>query len=351
MNACEHECLGLSRSHFTLAKVRTSTVRPPIKYPSYLKYSWCPLLSVRDSLNRLWRAGRMKLGLTTMLAFSITFAAEGDFRPNGRVILLTDYGADSVYVGILKGVIYSHYPQARVDSITNSIPPFDVLSGAYVLAEACGVFPKGTVFCCVVDPGVGTSRKCIALKTNKGHLFVGPDNGLLSLVAEQEGIADVRECTNKTLWRDQYPSHTFQGRDIFGPVAAALASGVPLTNVGPKLDRLVALEVPRSRIEDDTVHGVVIRADTYGNLITNIRAKDLQTLGLRVGDSLQVTVGQASYAAPWVATYADVPEGKRLVLIQSAGFVECATNLRSLVEELGEGLRAPVTITKTRPTP
>ncbi|HNR33305.1 MAG TPA: SAM-dependent chlorinase/fluorinase, partial [Candidatus Hydrogenedentes bacterium] len=143
--------------------------------------------------------------------------------PVGRVVLCTDYGVDSVYVGILKGVIYDKFPDARVDSLTNAIPPFDIEAGARILAEGCAVYPPGTVFCCVVDPGVGTSRKGVVLETDTGQVFVAPDNGLLTLVAERDGVRALHEIANAAIWREGALSSTFHGRDIFGPVAATIA--------------------------------------------------------------------------------------------------------------------------------
>lgn len=270
--------------------------------------------------------------------------AFGQVAPNGLVILFTDYGADSIYVGALKGAIYSAFPQARIDTITHSVPAFDVLSGACMLAEAAKEFPAGTTFCCVVDPGVGTPRKRIVLETRNGLRFVAPDNGLLTLVADQFGVAAMREATNTALWRPGEVSNTFQGRDIFGPVAAALARGVPLADVGPELAALVRLDIQPPRIEDGVVHGVVTRADPYGNLVTNITPDMLAQLGLKLHDTALVTIGKSEFRAPLKPTYAAVPPGTRLLVVQSSGYVECAVNLGSLAEEIGEGAHAPVTI-------
>lgn len=266
--------------------------------------------------------------------------------PNGLVVLFTDYGADSVYVGAIKGAIYSKYPAARLDSITNSVPPFDVLAGAYMLAEACGEFPAGTTFCCVVDPGVGTPRKRIALETKNGLYFVAPDNGLLTLVAERFGIAALREAANKTLWREGEISQTFQGRDVFGPVAAALAKGVPLAEVGPELKEMVKIEVPVAHVEKDLVRGDIVRVDGYGNLVTNIRWADLEKIGFEAGESADITIGKAHFVAPIGSAYADVAAGDRLVLVQSIGYIECAINKGNLANDIGEGLHAVITIKK-----
>ena len=199
----------------------------------------------------------MKRALVALAVFWMGGYAWAGAKPNGLVILATDYGADSIYVGEIKGAIYNKFPQARVDSITNSIPPYDIVVGAYTLLESTGMFPSGTTFVCIVDPGVGTPRKPIVLETKDGQRYVGPDNGILSLVAEKYGVAEIRECANQELWRAGDVSHTFHGRDIFGPVAAALAGGAPMDKVGPKLDALTKLDFAPSAIDGATVRGLV----------------------------------------------------------------------------------------------
>jgi len=197
-----------------------------------------------------------------------------------------------------------------------------------------------------VEPGVGTSRKCIVLETKMGQRFVAPDNGLLSLVAKRDGVIHLREASNRALWRAGIKSSTFHGRDIFGPVAASLAKGVPIEEVGPELSEIVQLAISGSRIENGAVYGSVVRADSYGNLITNITAGDLDALGAKLGEMMKVTVGGTAFTAPYVSTYADVAEGEKLLLVQSMGLVECAVNKGNLAESLDAGLQAGVTIRK-----
>jgi len=266
--------------------------------------------------------------------------------PNGLVVLLTDFGADSVYVGALKGAVYTKFPEARVDAISNAVPPFDVVAGAHMLAEAAREFPPGTTFCCVVDPGVGTDRKRIVLETKTGHSFVGPDNGLLSLVAQRYGLAELREITNRKLFREGEVSQTFHGRDVFGPVAAALARGVALAEVGPELKDLVRLDVPEARLDDGTVHGTVVRSDVYGNLVTNVTREHLRAIGVHLNGVAEVTVGAAEFTAPLKSAYGDVPEGAKLLIVQSTGLVECAVNMGSLTKTIKEGPGAAVTMRK-----
>lgn len=288
---------------------------------------------------RIWMA---VIACLTMIP--VTYAESS--AANGLVVMLTDYGADSIYVGAIKGAMYTKNPAVRIDAISNSVPPFDVLAGAYMLAEVCGEFPAGTTFCCVVDPGVGTPRKCIVLETNAGQRFVAPDNGLLSIAAERFGVKQIREAANTAFWRAGAMSSTFHGRDVFGPVAAMLAGGEPLENAGPELKDLMRLEAAQARVGGGAAKGVVIREDTYGNLITNITAKDLEQLSIKPGETVQITIGKTCFDAPWKTTYADVPEGQKLVLIQSIGLLECAVNKGSLAKTTGEGLHAPVVLRK-----
>jgi S-adenosyl-L-methionine hydrolase (adenosine-forming) len=284
--------------------------------------------------------------MTRSLLACLLLAATAGAAPNGLIVLLTDYGTDSIYVGMLKGAIYTKAPEARVDAITNAVPPYDIATGARMLLEAAGEFPAGTTFCCIVDPGVGSARKCVILRTTNGLTFVAPDNGLLAPVAEKFGIADLREATNAAYWRAGVMSSTFHGRDIFGPVAAALAQGAAIEELGPALDALEPLALPVSRVDDGTIYGAVIRADVYGNLITNITPADLEKIGVALADILEITIGDTRFAAPWMKTYSSVPEGAKLALVQSMGLIEFAINQGDLEEAIGHGLHAAVQIRK-----
>lgn len=289
---------------------------------------------------------RRRLALMVLLCVvPLGIGAESP-ETNGLVILLTDYGTDSIYVGILKGAMYSRSTELKIDSITNDVPPFDVEAGAHLLLEGVQTYPPGTVFCCVVDPGVGTSRKPIVLATENGWYFVAPDNGLLTGVAARYGVAEIRQITNESLGHPGARSTTFHGRDTFGPVAAALAAGARLEDVGPKMEDMVKIDLPESRVEDGAARGRVIRVDVYGNLVTNIRAEALEQLGIGRGDGVDIVIGDDRYSAPYVKTYGEVPPGDRLVVIQSSGYVELAANMDRLAEILGEGLHAEVTLRK-----
>lgn len=286
-----------------------------------------------------------------MLALFVTLAAgvlPAVAAPNGLAALLTDYGADSIYVGVLKGAMLSKNPQVRIETVTNSIPNYDIAAGAYILAEAAKQWPAGTAFCCVVDPGVGTRRKSIAIATENGQYFVGPDNGLLSLAAARFGVASVYELSNAKYFGPNALSSTFQGRDIYGPVTAAIAGGAPLDDLGPALDKesIVKLDFPEAREDSGVIHGAVIRADGYGNLVTNIPAALMEQAGIQKGDTVDVTIGSEHFTAPYQNTYADVPEGTRLLCAQSIGMVEAAINKGDLAATIAQGLHAEVVLQK-----
>ncbi|MFB0545837.1 MAG: S-adenosyl-l-methionine hydroxide adenosyltransferase family protein, partial [Anaerolineae bacterium] len=241
---------------------------------------------------------------------------EERLRPNGLIALLTDYGEKDFYVGAVKGVIYSTFPEARVVDITHQVTPFEIHEGAVTLWLAARTFPPGTVFVAVVDPGVGTERRAIALETRNGLFFVAPDNGLLTLVMQEFGVREIREITNEE-WMRQPVSYTFHGRDIFAPVGAQLAQGSPLAEVGPIVTDPIWLPIEGARVEEDRVVGQVLMIDQYGNMQANITQDLLAQIGLSVGDAVSVQVGEVVEASQFLRTYGDVPEGEDLIFIAS----------------------------------
>jgi S-adenosylmethionine hydrolase len=255
---------------------------------------------------------------------------------NGLVVLLTDYGHSDYYVGALKGSIYSVYPEARIDDITQQVTPFNIWEGAYTLSLAAKEFPKGTVFIAVVDPGVGTGRKAIVLETEDGKLFVAPDNGLLTFVAEEMGVAGIWEIKNKAYMRPKRSfSATFHGRDIFGPVGAYLASGLPLSRVGTEMNDFVRLKIPRAIVRNGKIKGQVIRVDIYGNVITNISDDLLNEAGIRLGDLVIVNLSEHTFPVRFVRTYGEVPKGEKLCHLESRKLLEVSLNMGHLANQLG----------------
>jgi S-adenosylmethionine hydrolase len=236
------------------------------------------------------------------------------------VALLTDFGLRDHYVGTMKGVILSVCPQATLVDLTHDIAPQDITAAALELAAAYRYFPAGTVFLVVVDPGVGSPRRGIAVEAG-GYRFVGPDNGVLSLAWSDAGApVHVVELRNTALARAQI-SKTFEGRDRFAPAAGYLARGLDLGEFGPRVDDAVTLDVPEPTVIDAAIVGEVIRVDRFGNLITNIPRSLIESWS----DSVCVIV--ANHQIPRLgATYAEAPSGELCALIGSTGQLEVAVN-------------------------
>ncbi|MDZ8088392.1 MAG: SAM-dependent chlorinase/fluorinase [Nostoc sp. DedQUE12b] len=235
------------------------------------------------------------------------------------VTLLSDFGARDVYVGIMKGVIAQINPRLTVVDLTHQIPPQDIAAARFSLMNAYAHFPVGTVHLAVVDPGVGGKRRAIAVEFAQGFL-VGPDNGIFSgLLSQSPAIAAV-ELTNLNYWRTPQPSKTFHGRDIFAPVAANLASGVPLKQLGQEIDlaSLVNLDIGNCKQTTTSVMGCIQYIDHFGNLVSNIPASYVQ------GKTWCVQV--AGLSVPGRETYGEVKVGEIIALVGSHGWVEIAIN-------------------------
>jgi S-adenosyl-L-methionine hydrolase (adenosine-forming) len=218
-------------------------------------------------------------------------------------------------------------PDVEIIDITHGIRPQDVSSGAAVLAQAVPFMPDA-VHLAVVDPGVGTARPAVVIGTAKGSPLIGPDNGLLWLAAEELGGATAaHRIENVSLFLDP-PSRTFHGRDIFAPVAARLASGLSLEEVGPEvpLDALQKLSVPQPRVHDGHAHAQIVHVDHFGNLQLNVDRGDLEAMGAVLGDSVELRLGGRSKIAPWATTFSEVPPGGLMVLEDSHRHIEIAIN-------------------------
>lgn len=240
--------------------------------------------------------------------------------PENRIVtLLSDFGLSDVYVGVMKGVIAQINPALSVVDLTHQIPPQNVAAAWFNLMNAYPYFPVGTVHVAVVDPGVGSHRRAIALQLNAGFL-VGPDNGLFSGILSSYPVVAAVELTNSDYWRTVTPSTTFHGRDIFASVGAYLASGVPLEQLGKIIDAttLVKLAIPERTLIAGGIVGCIQYIDHFGNLITNIPAADVQgkTWVIAVGD--RIILGSE--------TYSDRQLGDIVALVGSHGWVEIAVN-------------------------
>lgn len=245
-------------------------------------------------------------------------------NPNKCITLLTDFGDRDVYVGVMKGAIAQINPLLKIVDLTHHIPPQDLLAARFALLNAYPYFPPGTVHVAVVDPGVGSSRRGIAIQLTSGYV-VCPDNGLSSGTLDS-AIAAV-ELTNSQYWRVPNPSYTFHGRDIFAPVGAHLATGVPLSRLGQRvdLDSLVRLDLPPIEVNQPHIIGSIQYIDHFGNLITNIQGELLE------GKSWQIIIKNIEIRSG--RTYSDVSTGQAVSLIGSHSWVEIAVNGGSAAQQ------------------
>ncbi len=250
-------------------------------------------------------------------------------RNRRTIALLTDFGERDYYVGAVKGVILSINPEARIVDISHEIRGGDILEGAFVLLNASMTFPAGTIFLAVVDPGVGTQRKCVVMQTKNRLCFVAPDNGLLTLVAEVYGVEEVREIKNPEFLRQEI-SPTFHGRDILAPVAAWLSKGIEISLVGPKTG-YTKLEIPQAELTGRRITGSILHIDRFGNLVTNIPQR---IVSFPLGQSLLVEFKTVRFAARFLRTFGDAQPGDKLAYIGSAGLLELAKNLGNLASEI-----------------
>lgn len=254
-------------------------------------------------------------------------------KPSPPIITVTtDFGTEDAYVPSMRGAMLSICSDARLVDVTHAIDPQDVMEAAFVLRSAWPYFPDGSVHLVVVDPGVGTDRRAVALRA-EGHWFVGPDNGVFPLVLDQATPEAIVELDDPTYWRDASPSTTFHGRDIFAPAAAHLADGRPVEALGTSIDTLEPLRWAQPSTAHETVQGWVVHVDHFGNCITNIRRSTLaEAAGLETAaPSLDTLPPLKAYAGTTTLqtlhpTYGAVPEGDPLLLFGSTGYLEIAAN-------------------------
>ncbi len=256
----------------------------------------------------------------------------------GLITLTTDFGLRDGYVAALKGVLLSMAPQARLVDITHEIPPHDIAAAAFVLASAAPYFPAGAVHLVVVDPGVGSERRLLAVRTPRAH-YVAPDNGVLSLALRQDPPQETVSLTERRYWRSGEISHTFHGRDIMGPAAAHLAEGVAVSALGIAAADPAGLALPEVvETPEGGLSGVVIYVDRFGNLVSNIP-------GGRLPPRAQVSLGDRR-PLPLRRSYAEVAAGQPLALVGSHGYLEIAVREGSASQALQAGKGSPVTVSR-----
>ena len=274
--------------------------------------------------------------LLVVLGLSSTLSAQAPrTKAPPTVVFMTDFGTVDDSVAICRGVMYSITPDLRIVDLTHQVTPFSILDGTRFLYGATPYYPAGTVFVVVVDPGVGSARKAVVVKSKRGQYFVLPDNGLMTLVEDRDGIEAVHEITNPAFMIGSKLSSTFHGRDIFSPVGAHLARGDNWTQVGPEMavKDLVRLDLQPAKLDERGLSGEVIATDgPFGNLVTNISGEDFLKLGYEHGQDVRVIIGKTEMTVPFVRTFSDVALNKPLLYIDSRGRLGLAVNQGSFAE-------------------
>jgi S-adenosylmethionine hydrolase len=243
---------------------------------------------------------------------------------------MTDFGTANDAVAVCKAVIVGIAPDVRLMDITHQVTPFQIDEAARWLEGVTPYYPAGTVFLVVVDPGVGTSRKAVIVKSKKGQYFVLPDNGIITPVIERDGLDSAREITNTGWMLQPQVSSTFHGRDIFSPAAAHLAEGWDFTLAGAEVPQLVQLTPKVSSTSENGIAGDIIGLDDpYGSLISDIPGEEFKKLGYQLGDKIIVQLNKKPFSVPYVKTFMDVPVGEALLYIDSRGRVGVALNQRN----------------------
>jgi S-adenosylmethionine hydrolase len=245
------------------------------------------------------------------------------------IVFMTDFGVVDDSVAICRGVMYSIMPEVRIVDLSHEVTPFSILDGARFLAGAAPYYPAGTIFVVVIDPGVGSARKAIVAKSKPGQYFVLPDNGLLTLVEQRDGIEAVREIANTDWMIGAKLSSTFHGRDVFSPAGAHLARGEDWSTVGPEMPvkNLVRLNLQAAKLDDQGLTAEVIATDgPFGNLVTNVVADLFLKLGYQRGQEVPVEIGGKKMRMKFVNTFSDVPLKQPLFYINSRGYLAVALN-------------------------
>jgi S-adenosylmethionine hydrolase len=258
------------------------------------------------------------------------------------ISLTSDFGVNDAYVAQMKAAILGICPSAVLVDVTHGVDKFDVRAGAFMLASAAPYFPKGTIHLAVVDPGVGTNRRPIIIETERSF-FVGPDNGLLILAAESQGIKQVREITTRRLML-KHVSRTFHGRDIFASAAAHLANGTVVEEFGPQVtdfSKPTFTQIAKGR---DGYYGEVLHVDDFGNVITNIHARDLTSL---IDKKVTVELHSTRVTLNFLRTYGDAQFQEPLVLIGSHNYLELAVNQGNAAQKFQVRVGDKITLTKT----
>jgi S-adenosyl-L-methionine hydrolase (adenosine-forming) len=259
---------------------------------------------------------------------------------NPIITLTTDYGTSDQLVGVLKGVILRIAPNATLVDICHHVSPYDLLDASLTIGSAYAYFPPRTIHVVVVDPGVGTERRPI-LVSGRQQYFVAPDNGVLSLVYDRERAVTVRHITASHYFLSPV-SNTFHGRDVFAPVAAWLAKTYATEALGDEITDYARFALPRLKPDGSNIKGVVLRVDSFGNLLTNFTAADMPP-ELFASGNIDLAVGTMQIDK-LAQTFAEGPAGEPVAILGSSGFLEIAVNKGNAARVLGVGRGAEVTL-------
>src|SRR3954453_3132982 len=265
----------------------------------------------------------------------------------GWLTFLSDYGHDDVFVGVCKGVIAGIAPDVQVIDVCHLIAPQDVEAGAHALAAAMPFMPPA-VHLAMVDPQHAKAARGVAVRTGDGSLFVGPDNGLLSHAWEVRGGAEAAvELANSQLWLDQIHA-TFRGRDVFAPVAAHLAAGRPLEDVGPAVGpgELTRPALRAATVDDDHVHAEIRAVDHFGNVSLNLARSDLEAAGITLGDTVELRCNGRTLTVPFTLSFGEVPQGRLSLCEDSFRAIQLAVNAGKASQELRVNRGDPIVIAR-----
>src|SRR5579862_5008792 len=301
--------------------------------------------SAMSSRRRLLGTLAATLLASAAALFTLPRAVLADSTVRPLIVFMTDFGELDDAVAICKGVMKTIAPNAEIIDLTHQVTPYSISEGSRLLVRTSQYYPTGTIFVTVIDPGVGTSRKSIVLKTRRGQYFVQPDNGLVTQVADRDGVEAIREITNPHWELQGSSSSTFHGRDVYSPVGAHLARGEDWSQVGPVLEKYTRLEVPQASLDATGIRGLVVALDgPYGNLVTNVDRDGFARLGFQLGDTVRVTVGSTELTVPFRRTYGEVAPGASLLFIDSRGMVSLAVNQGNFAEKYRITPPAPLRI-------
>ena len=263
-----------------------------------------------------------------------------NWQPCGIITITTDFGHKGPFTAVMKGVILKHFADASIIDLTHDIPAHWPPEAGFWIDRSYQYFPKGSIHVAIVDPGVGTQREIIIAEYD-GHVFMAPDNGLLAPILDKSDIVYHLAYKNLQTLGLPAPSATFHGRDIFAPVSAHLAQGAAISDLGPRLEKIEQLILPRADYQKREAKGEILFIDHFGNAITNIMQMKLEPNFQ--SDKIMLTVG--NYIIPLVTTFGDVAVGESLAYYGSGGFVEIALNGGSAAEEFNLQIEQKVEIT------